>query len=237
MGIRNGQAQDRLGLRRADGSGTSGGPPKSKRRAGPCGIRSANFGQLARAGGAGGSSEGGLETAAGFRSPARTPSRASAPPVCGGAVAGIGNAGTGRLSTSASRIASRDEVVHHAAVTEPHLGLGGVHVHVHLFGVAVQEQQRERETNRRDQVVVGCRDGVQQQPVPNQPPVHEQEDRIAIQSSGLAAGRRTRAGRRRRFPRRGRVRDRRGDARRARGGRRHGQFAFAQPMSISSSRV
>ena len=80
------------------------------------------------------------------------------------------------------------EIVHERAVAEAHFGFRRMHVYVHLFAIAIEEQQRERVTGRRHQVVIGGGERVQQQLVANEPAVHEQEDRIAIQLLHLRAG-------------------------------------------------
>jgi len=55
-----------------------------------------------------------------------------------------------------------------------------MHIYVHLGRVAIEEQQGEREARRRHQIVISGGERVQQQPIPNQPPVHKYKDGIAV---------------------------------------------------------
>ncbi len=56
-----------------------------------------------------------------------------------------------------------------------------MHIDVDFFRIAIQKQQREWEAGRWNQVVICGRDGVQQQLVPNEPPIHEEIDGIAVE--------------------------------------------------------
>ena len=91
------------------------------------------------------------------------------------------------------------EIMHERRMPEAHLDFRRVHVHVDFLAVHIQKQQHHRKHARRRDVPVGFVDGVQQQPVPHQPPVHENINSIAIGALHFRSRRKTRHPNRRRF--------------------------------------
>src|ERR1700733_10228 len=65
-------------------------------------------------------------------------------------------------------------------MAESDFGFRRMHVHVYLLWVAFQEEESERVRRSGHQVVISRREGMQQQPVANQPAIDENENRIPI---------------------------------------------------------
>jgi hypothetical protein len=73
-------------------------------------------------------------------------------------------------------------------LAEADLGLGGVDVDVHLLGRHLQEEQNDREAGGWNDVAVGLRDGVEQQPVTDKAFIDKDIDGVAIEFLELRFG-------------------------------------------------
>ena len=98
------------------------------------------------------------------------------------------NPAAGRALISAVRRLSRTKSCTSDLLPEAHLGLGRMHVHIHLFRRHLQKQQHHRKAGGRNHVAIGLGDGVQQQPVADQPLVDEDVDRVAVELLQLGLG-------------------------------------------------
>ena len=82
------------------------------------------------------------------------------------------------------RLANRipREIVHELRMPETHFDLRRMHVHVHFLARQFDKQQRHRKHVGRQNISIRLVNGVQQQPVPHQPAVHENIDAVAVRS-------------------------------------------------------
>ena len=71
--------------------------------------------------------------------------------------------------------------MHQRLLPEAHLGLRGMHVDVHLRPWHLQKQQHHRIHRAGQNIAIGLGDGVLHQPVADEPLVHENKDRVAVQ--------------------------------------------------------
>ena len=65
---------------------------------------------------------------------------------------------------------------------EAHFDLRRMHVHVYFLAGQIDKQQRHRKHVGRQNISIGLVNGMQQQPVAHQPPVHENIDSVAVRS-------------------------------------------------------
>ena len=72
------------------------------------------------------------------------------------------------------------EIVNELRMPETHFDFRGMNVHVHFLVRQIEEKQHARENARRHDVAIRLADGVQQQPVAHQAPVHKNIDAVAI---------------------------------------------------------
>jgi len=74
--------------------------------------------------------------------------------------------------------AEPDRLVGRARISQPHLGLGGMHVHVQIVGRHLEENQHRREAPVREHFAIGAQRGVGQLPVAHRPSVDEEPHRL-----------------------------------------------------------
>ena len=73
------------------------------------------------------------------------------------------------------------KIMQHALLPEPHLGFRRMHIHIHLGCRQLQKQQHHGIHRRRNNISIRLGQRMLNQTVANRPPVHEHENRIAVQ--------------------------------------------------------
>ena len=81
-----------------------------------------------------------------------------------------------------------DEIVNHRLLAEPHLGLRGMHIHIYFGRWHFDKKQNHRIDRWRQNVAIGLGDRMLNETVANQPPVHENKNRVAIKLLNFRLG-------------------------------------------------
>src|SRR5713101_9993509 len=83
------------------------------------------------------------------------------------------------------------EIVNHCLLAETHLGLRRVHIHIHLGSRHLNKEQNDGIHRRRQNVAIRLGNPMLNETVANQPPIHENKNRIAIELLNLRLGNKT----------------------------------------------
>src|SRR6266849_6195653 len=83
------------------------------------------------------------------------------------------------------------EIVNHGLLPETHLGFRRVHIHIHFGGRHLNKEQNDGIHRRRQNVPIRLGDPVLNETVANQPPIHKNKNRIAIELLNLRLGNKT----------------------------------------------
>ena len=80
------------------------------------------------------------------------------------------------------------EIVNHRLLPETHLGLRRMHIHIDFGGRHLDEKQNHRIDRRRQNAAIRFGDGMLNEAIANQPSIHENKNRIAIELLNFRLG-------------------------------------------------